>query len=179
MKLFVSYQRCVRQAKITEVRNRQFGWRDQGLAVQRFENQVRSSLQHWVCFTPSNESAFTHTVAPTQGAPLIVSTCPEACSDKLVVDEAVFVLARQVMMQTISSQVHNSRASKMEPKVYLPICSSRFLPIRSPILPRALRSRPVRRSQLSLFLVRPEKKSDLFTAVEKTPLYTSLPFGPA
>ena len=104
MKLFVSYQRCVRQAKITEVRNRQFGWRDQGLAVQRFENQVRSSLQHWVCFTPSNESAFTHTVAPTQGAPLIVSTCPEACapacSDKLVVDEAVFVLARQVMMQT-------------------------------------------------------------------------------
>ena len=96
------YQRCVRQAKITEVRNRQCGRRDQlqGLAVQRFENQVRSSLQHWVCFTPSNESAFTHTVAPTQGAPLIVSTCPEACSDKLVVDEAVFVLARQVMMQT-------------------------------------------------------------------------------
>ena len=43
--------------------------------------------------------AFTHTMAPTQGAPLIVSTCPEACSDKLVVDEAVFVLARQVMMQ--------------------------------------------------------------------------------
>ena len=133
------------------MRNRQFGWRDQGLAVQRFENQVRSSLQHWVCFTPSNESAFTHTVAPTQGAPLIVSTCPEACSDKLVVDEAVFVLARQVMMQTISSQVHNSRASKMEPKVYLPICSSRFLPIRSPILPRALRSRPVGRSLHSLF----------------------------
>ena len=42
------YQRCVRQAKITEVRNRQCGRRDQlqGLAVQRFENQVRSSLQH-------------------------------------------------------------------------------------------------------------------------------------